>query len=226
MKKVCTENQSIKQIAFNEGCTACVVLITEDSIYCANAGDSRAVIGTKTGDVVELSFDHKPDNENEKKRIQAAGSNVSGGRVDGSLAVSRAIGDWEFKNEALLARLQQQTVNRTPIMKKNYPGQGATYRDLEQAKNFAVSSFPEVVKVPLKDEYTFVLNACDGIWDCYSNQEAVTKVFTAYGKLLKKKGDFKLSKIVEGLMNNALATDGFSAIGTDNMTCILVQFKQ
>ena len=27
-------------------------------------------------------------------------------------------------------------------------------------------------------------------------------------------------------MNNALATDGFSAIGTDNMTCILVQFKE
>jgi len=41
-------------------------------------------------------------------------------------------------------------------------------------------------------------------------------------KLLKKsKKNFKLSKIIEGLMNNALATDGFSAVGTDNMTCIL-----
>jgi serine/threonine protein phosphatase PrpC len=55
--------------------------------------------------VIELSQDNKPDNENEKRRIQSAGSNVSNGRVDGSLAVSRAIGDWEFKNNALLARL-------------------------------------------------------------------------------------------------------------------------
>jgi serine/threonine protein phosphatase PrpC len=105
MKKVCTNNQSIKQIAFNEGCTACVVLITDDSIYCANAGDSRAVIGTKTGDVVELSFDHKPENDIEKKRIVEAGGVVSMGRVDATLAVSRAIGDWEFKDENLLGKL-------------------------------------------------------------------------------------------------------------------------
>ena len=96
----------MKEIAFNEGCTACVVLITNDSIYCANAGDSRAVIGTKNGEVIELSQDNKPDNAEEKRRIQASGNNVSMGRVNGSLAVSRAIGDWEFKNDSLLAKLQ------------------------------------------------------------------------------------------------------------------------
>ena len=169
MREVCSNNQSIKQIAFNEGCTACVVLITNDSIYCANAGDSRAVIGAKNGEVIELSQDNKPDNENEKRRIQSAGSNVSNGRVDGSLAVSRAIGDWEFKNNALLARLQAQTVVRQKAGIKSYPGQGETYRDIEEMKNFAVTSFPEIVKVPLKAEYAFILNACDGIWDCYSN---------------------------------------------------------
>lgn len=72
------------------------------------------------------------------------------------------------------------------------------------------------------NDYAFILNACDGIWDCYSNTEAVSKVFISMAKLLKKsKKNFKLSKIIEGLMNNALATDGFSAVGTDNMTCIL-----
>jgi serine/threonine protein phosphatase PrpC len=34
----------VENIALYTGCTACVVLLTEDEIICANAGDSRAVI--------------------------------------------------------------------------------------------------------------------------------------------------------------------------------------
>jgi len=41
------------------GCTANVVLIAPDYIYCANAGDSRAV-ACVDGKMVELSVDHKP----------------------------------------------------------------------------------------------------------------------------------------------------------------------
>ena len=42
-----------------------------------------------------LSFDHKPQNEGEKARICAAGGFVDFGRVNGNLALSRAIGDFE-----------------------------------------------------------------------------------------------------------------------------------
>ena len=48
------------------GCTATVVLISKDSIYCANAGDSRTVLARSAKNPVEqvepLSEDHKPDN--------------------------------------------------------------------------------------------------------------------------------------------------------------------
>lgn len=47
------------------GCTSNVILITKDRIYCANAGDSRAVMCVG-GATVELSHDHKPDNHDEK----------------------------------------------------------------------------------------------------------------------------------------------------------------
>jgi len=47
------------------GCTACVALIVDNDIYCANSGDSRCVLSTK-GEVFEMSHDHKPDNELEK----------------------------------------------------------------------------------------------------------------------------------------------------------------
>jgi len=80
------------------GCTATVVLITPDKIYCANAGDSRTVM-SEGGKAVPLSFDHKPDDEPETKRIVSAGGYVENGRVDGNLAVSRALGDFELKNK-------------------------------------------------------------------------------------------------------------------------------
>jgi serine/threonine protein phosphatase PrpC len=68
----------------DSGTTACVVLVTPHFVLCANAGDSRSVMSQQGGQVVELSFDHKPDDEDEEKRIRAAGGYVAGGRVEGT----------------------------------------------------------------------------------------------------------------------------------------------
>ncbi|KAJ0107054.1 hypothetical protein J7T55_006932 [Diaporthe amygdali] len=125
------------------GCTACVGLLTDDKIY-ANAGDSRSVLGVK-GRAKPLSFDHKPQNEGEKARITAAGGFVDFGRVNGNLALSRAIGDFEFKKSAELAPEQQ-----------------------------IVTAYPDVVVHDLSDDDEFLVIACDGIWDCQSSQ-AVTE---------------------------------------------------
>jgi len=46
------------------GSTATVLLITKDELICANAGDARTVL-CKSGKAVDLSHDHKPDNEEE-----------------------------------------------------------------------------------------------------------------------------------------------------------------
>lgn len=80
------------------GCTANVVYVNykQNKVYVANSGDSRSVMGTK-GNCIPLSFDHKPENEGERKRIYAAGSVVTEGRVDGNLNLSRALGDLKHK---------------------------------------------------------------------------------------------------------------------------------
>ena len=57
--------------ANDTGTTSCVVLITDTHIYCANAGDSRAVLNN-ADNAVALSEDHKPNNEDEERRIIAA----------------------------------------------------------------------------------------------------------------------------------------------------------
>lgn len=87
-------------IANFTGCTATVVLVTKTDFWCANAGDSRSIIARSgQGNLfTELSFDHKPDNEDEKKRIMAAGGFVEENRVNGSLNLSRSMGDFEYKS--------------------------------------------------------------------------------------------------------------------------------
>lgn len=78
------------------GSTAVVVLVKDNVLYCANAGDSRA-IACINGQLEILSVDHKPNNENESKRIIEGGGWVEFNRVNGNLALSRALGDFVFK---------------------------------------------------------------------------------------------------------------------------------
>lgn len=63
----------------------------------ANAGDTRTVIASK-GTAKDLSIDHKPDMPVEKRRVERGGGFVEEGRVNGIIAISRALGDWEYKN--------------------------------------------------------------------------------------------------------------------------------
>lgn len=87
----------------NSGCTAVAALLTKSNVlYVSNAGDSRAVISTKDGRAIPLTQDHKPKHPKESQRIKNAGGFVENGRVNGSLALSRALGDFNFKNNTQL----------------------------------------------------------------------------------------------------------------------------
>ena len=80
-----------------KGCTANALLIVGNLLICANAGDSRCVVG-EGGRAVPLSIDHKPNLKKERDRIYKAGSTVNiEGRIDGNLNLSRAIGDIAHK---------------------------------------------------------------------------------------------------------------------------------
>lgn len=57
------------------GTTAVVSVLTQRHIIVGNCGDSRAVL-SRGGQAFALSKDHKPDREDEMKRIEAAGGRV------------------------------------------------------------------------------------------------------------------------------------------------------
>lgn len=123
------------------GSTAVGVMISPEHMYFINCGDSRAVL-YRNGQVCFSTQDHKPCNPREKERIQNAGGSVMIQRVNGSLAVSRALGDYDYKC---------------------VDGKGPT----EQL----VSPEPEVCEILRAEEDEFIILACDGIWDVMSNEE-------------------------------------------------------
>ena len=95
------EEKSNLPIALLSGCTANVILITDEKIYTANCGDSRAAMlkTSSSRTYVELSEDHKPENEREKARIERGGGFVKNSRVNGNLNLSRALGDFYYKRD-------------------------------------------------------------------------------------------------------------------------------
>jgi len=66
-------------------------------LYTANVGDARIVL-CRNGKALRLSYDHKGSDDNEGKRIANAGGLILNNRVNGVLAVTRALGDAYMKD--------------------------------------------------------------------------------------------------------------------------------
>lgn len=130
---------------YDSGCTAVVSLVRGRQLVVANAGDSRCVV-CRSGQALDMSLDHKPEDEAEYSRIRNAGGRVTKeGRVNGGLNLSRAIGDHAYKRN----------------------------KDLE-LKDQMITSLPDVKTLeidPATDE--FMVMACDGIWNNMTSQEVV-----------------------------------------------------
>ncbi|KAF0303118.1 Protein phosphatase 1B [Amphibalanus amphitrite] len=123
------------------GSTAVCALVSPTHVFVANCGDSRALM-CRRGEIALSTTDHKPINPGEKERIEKAGGNVMIQRVNGSLAVSRALGDYDYKNVSGKGQCEQ-----------------------------LVSPEPEVYVEKRQADDEFLVLACDGVWDVFDNTD-------------------------------------------------------
>ena len=80
------------------GATGVSCFINRTHLFSSWIGDSRCVLFSNEK-CVELTADHKPAGEEEKRRIMNAGGNIIRGRINGELAVARSFGDFFYKEE-------------------------------------------------------------------------------------------------------------------------------
>ncbi|KAG9156387.1 hypothetical protein Leryth_009243 [Lithospermum erythrorhizon] len=151
------------------GSCCLVVVICGGTLYVANLGDSRAVLGRlvkSTGEVlaIQLSAEHNVSIESvrqemhslhpEDPQIVVLKHNVW--RVKGIIQVSRSIGDVYLKTAEF---------NKEPLYAK--------FRVREPFKKPILSAEPSISVTQLQPHDQFIILASDGLWEHLSNQDAV-----------------------------------------------------
>ncbi|OMJ92120.1 hypothetical protein SteCoe_5227 [Stentor coeruleus] len=150
------------------GSTLNLVIIKGKKLFCANIGDSRAIIGNQVNDIdsktssgknwvsVSLSRDHKPDLEEEAARIARCGGRVFSYTDEEGNPLGPA---------------------RVWLKDQNTPGL-AMSRSLGDsvAASVGVSSEPEILEYDLTGQDKFLVIGSDGVFEFLSNEEIVKLV--------------------------------------------------
>ncbi|KAJ6302563.1 hypothetical protein OIU77_016623 [Salix suchowensis] len=162
------------QIASVGSC--CLVgAISNDVLYVANLGDSRAVLGRrvdedkkKTVVAERLSTDHNVADEEVRKEVEALHPDDSHivvytrgvWRIKGIIQVSRSIGD---------VYLKKPEFNRDPIYQQ--------FGNPIPLKRPVMTAEPSIARRKLRSEDLFLIFASDGLWEQLTDEAAVEIVF-------------------------------------------------
>ncbi|XP_042516446.1 probable protein phosphatase 2C 27 [Macadamia integrifolia] len=171
------------QSSLSSGTTALTAMIFGRSLLVANAGDCRAVL-SRLGVAIEMSRDHRPCCIKERKRVESLGGFIDDGYLNGQLGVTRALGDWHLEGM------------------KETNDQGGP-----------LSAEPELKMITLTKEDEFLIIGSDGVWDVFTNQNAVDFA----RRRLQEHNDVKMccKEMVEEAMKRG---------AIDNLTIVMVGF--
>ncbi|XAR56983.1 Phosphoprotein phosphatase [Bertholletia excelsa] len=150
--------------------SCCLVgVIFQQTLFIANLGDSRVVLGKKVGNTggvaaIQLSTEHNANIEEIRHELKELHPNdpqivvLKHGvwRVKGIIQVSRSIGDVYMKHAHY---------NRGPINGK--------FKLYEPINMPILTATPSIISHPLHPNDCFLIFASDGLWEHLSNEKAV-----------------------------------------------------
>lgn len=145
----------VTQIQYmTSGCTCVAVYAKGNTLYCANTGDSRAVMAFQDDDgsvkARDLSRDHKPDDPEEMERILKWGGYVCPPPEPGLSARVYLDPDFTMIGLAMARSIGDHAVKAVGVIPE-----------------------PEVKTFEVQSNDKFIIMASDGVWEFISSQEAV-----------------------------------------------------
>ncbi|KAI5632737.1 protein phosphatase 2C domain-containing protein [Phthorimaea operculella] len=150
------------------GSTAVAVTVRGRKLLAAWAGDSLALLAKRMR-LMQLVRAHKPHRQDERDRIEQSGGTVmywGTWRVNGQLAVSRAIGDAQYK-PYVTARPETATVDLDGDEDFVVVACDGLW-DFVSEDDVALSVYRQIASDPV---------ACDGLWDFVSEDDVVLSVY-------------------------------------------------
>ena len=180
------------------GSTCVSILIVGNKLFCANIGDSRAILGRDNDGYIEgipLNRDHKASEPDEEKRIL-----LSGGRIESFKdSMGRSLGPL-----------------RVWHLHENFPGLAMTrsFGD-HAAAEVGVIAEAEILEINLTEDDKFIVLASDGVWEFLTNEEVARIVLPHY---LNNSAE----KAAEALIRESLKKWKTEENVVDDITCIII----
>lgn len=191
-----TDEDMLRRSITSSGCTACCCLLQDEArgrvIYTAHLGDSRAVLA-RSGSATRMTSmtDHKATDPLEAKRVIEAGGHIINDRVNGMLAMTRALGDHMLKMPML--------------------------------PNDVVSNVPDITSTDVTKQDSFIILACDGVWDVINDQQAVQLVLESMRELTPIARQLEADgRSMAEILSRMLVEEALARGSNDNISCLVI----
>ena len=210
------------------GSCALVCVISENKIYIANIGDSRAIMSVNNGNKVkELTIDHKPNNIKEYERIIKNGGKVY---VDDDYQED-GLGKYNEDELNYIVNKDdfQKYKGQKEIIFRHFPSDLAITRsigDLKiKKKEYGglpgnIIGIPEIFIYDYSQENDFIIMGCDGIYDDLSNEDIINAAWYIFkNKMKERKYDINLlsKECCDLIIKYAM-----ELLTSDNLSCIVI----
>ena len=179
------------------GTTCILIFILGNKIISINIGDSRAIMIKENKNYIQLSIDHKPENKEEKERIEK-----NGGELRKIIQNNEEIGPI-----------------RVWVKGKKYPGIAMSRSIGDSVANeIGVFSLPEIKEFYIQNNCKFIVIGSDGLWEFLENEKVVRYV-NKFNDILF------INEYIENLVSKAVKYWEKYDVIVDDITCILIVFN-
>ena len=217
-----------KEETDTSGSCALVSIITENKIFIANIGDSRAIMSINNGTKVkQLTQDHKPNNIKEYERITKNGGKVyidddyqedeHGKYNENDLKFIENKADFEkykgqkdtifrhFPSDLAVMR----TIGDLKAKRKEYGGLAGN-----------IIGIPEIFVYDYSPSNDFMIMGCDGIYDDLSNEEIVKAAWYIFKNKAKER-NYDINLLSKDSCD-IIIKYGLHLLTSDNLSCIVI----